>query len=100
MLARVKDLLLGGALASGIVSGILRITIARQAPEDAPEGATPVESGTRPAPETPEKAARSQRLIRLTGASALALVAGAIAVSTVIETSAVKPRGVLSRLFS
>ncbi len=98
VLARVKNVLLGGALVSGILSGILGITIARQAPEEAYEGGTPVESGTRPAPETPEKAARSQRLIRLTGASALVLVASVIAISAVIESSAVKPRGILSRL--
>ncbi len=100
VLARVKNVLLGGALVSGILSGILGITIARQAPEEASEGGTPVESGTRPAPETPEKAARSQHLIRLTGAAALVLVASVIAISAVIENSAVKSRGILSRLLS
>ena len=100
VLARAKDFLLGGALLCGILSGILGITIAKQAPEDAPEGGTPVESGRRPAPETPQTAARSQRLIGPTGASALALVAGVVAVSAVIESSAVKPRGILSRLLT
>lgn len=39
-------------------------------------------------------------MIALTGTSALALLAGVIAVSAVIETSAVKPRGLLSRLLT
>lgn len=96
VLTRLKNLLLGGAAISGIVSGILGARIASQSSE----GDTPVESGTRPAPETPDAAARSQRMISLTGASALALLVGVIATSTLIETSAVKPRGILSRLLT
>ena len=96
VLVRLKNLLLGGAAISGIASGVLGARIASQSSE----GDTPVESGTQPAPETPEEAARSQRLISLTGASALALLVGVIAASTVIETSAVKPRGILSRLLT
>ena len=92
--ARLKNLMLGGAAVTGIASGILGARIASQSQE----GDTPVESGTQPAPETPGAAARSQRIIALTGTSALALLAGVIAASTVIETSTVKPRGVLSRL--
>jgi hypothetical protein len=99
VLARAKNLLLGGALICGFLSGVLGITIARQAPEGAPEGGTPIEEGARPAPETPERAALAQRLIGLTGSSALALVAGVVAVSAVIESSPVRPRGLLSRLF-
>ncbi len=96
VLVRLKNLLLGGAAINGIASGILGARIASQSSE----GGTPVESGTEPAPETPEEAARSQRLVGVTGTSSLILIAGVIAVSTVIETSAVKPRGVLSRLLS
>ena len=96
LLARLKNLLLGGAAVNSIASAILGARIAKQASE----GATPVESGTQPAPETPEEAALSQRLLRVTSASTLALLAGAIAVSTVIETSFVKPRGILSRLLT
>ena len=95
-LMRLKNLLLGGAAVNGIASGVLGARIASQSAE----GGTPVESGTEPAPETPEEAARSQRLVGLTGTSALALLAGVIAVSSVIEASAVKPRGILSRLLS
>ncbi len=92
--ARLKNLMLGGAAINGIASGILGARIASQSTE----GDTPVESGTQPAPETPDAAAQSQRLIGLTGTSALALLVGVIAASTVIETSTVKPRGILSRL--
>ena len=93
-LTRLKNLMLGGAAINGIASGILGARIASQSQE----GDTPVESGTQPAPETPDAAAQSQRLIALTGTSSLALLVCVIAASTVIETSAVKPRGVLSRL--
>ena len=92
----VKNLLLGGAAVTGIASSLLGARIAKQSSE----GDTPVESGTQPAPETPEEAASSQRLISLTGPSNLALLLGVIAVSAVIENSAVKPRGVLSRLLT
>ena len=95
-LARVKNLLLGGATVTGIASSILGARIAKQSSE----GDTPVESGTQPAPETPEEAASSQRLISLTGPSNLALLVGVIAVSAVIENSAPKPRGLLSRLLT
>jgi hypothetical protein len=58
-LAGIKNVLLGGALLTTLASVIAGRRIARQAPE----GATPVESGAEPAPETPEEAARSQRLL-------------------------------------
>ena len=51
-LAGIKNILLGGALITSVASAIAGRRIARQAPE----GATPVESGTEPAPETPEEA--------------------------------------------
>ena len=93
-LTRIKNLLLGGATVTGIASSTLGARIAKQSSE----GDTPVESGTQPAPETPEEAASSQRLISLTGPSNLALLVGVLAASAVIENSAVKPRGLLSRL--
>lgn len=99
-LARAKNLLLGGAVINGIASGVMGARIAKEAPEGAPEGGTPVEAGTQPAPETPEGAARAQRLISITGPSALSLLALVIALSTVIEPSAVKPRGILSRILT
>ena len=95
-LERVKNLLLGGAAVNGIASGIFGARIASQSSQ----GDTPVESGTQPAPETPQEAATSQRLVALTGTSSLALLVGVIAVSSAIESSAAKPRGVLSRLLT
>jgi len=91
--------LLGGAVVNGIASGILGARIAKEAPGGAPEDGTPVEAGTQPTPETPAKAAQAQRLISITGPSALSLLATVIALSAIIDSSAVKPRGILSRLF-
>ena len=96
-LAGLKNVLLGGALLTSVASAIAGRRIARQAPE----GATPVESGAEPAPETPEEAARSQRLSVFLGAATVALVAGVLGLSSALEVRAVeKSQGVLSRLFS
>jgi hypothetical protein len=96
-LAGIKNVLLGGALITSVASALAGRRIARQAPE----GATPVESGTEPAPETPEEAARSQRLSAFLGAATVALVAGVLGLSSALEIRAVdKSQGALSRLFS
>jgi hypothetical protein len=98
-LAAIKNVLLGGALITSVASAIAGRRIARQAPE----GATPVESGAEPAPETPEEAARSQRLSAFLGAATVALMAGVLGLSSALEVRAVekmeKSRGFLSRLF-
>jgi hypothetical protein len=98
-LAGIKNVLLGGALLTTLASVIAGRRIARQAPE----GATPVESGAEPGPETPEKAARSQRLSAFLGAATVALVAGVLGLSSALEVRAVekleKSQGFLSRLF-
>jgi hypothetical protein len=99
-LAGIKNVLLGGALITSVASAIAGRRIASQDPE----GATPVESGAEPAPETPDEAARSQRLSALLGAATVALVAGALGMSSALEVRAVermeKSRGFLSGLFS
>jgi hypothetical protein len=96
-LASFKNILLGGALVTSVASAIAGRRIARQAPE----GDTPVESGAEPAPETPEEAARSQRLSGFLGAATVALVAGVLGLSSALEVRAVeKSQGALSRLFS
>ena len=99
-LAGIKNVLLGGALLTSVASAIAGRRIARQAPE----GATPVESGAEPAPETPDEAARSQRLSAFLGAATVALVAGVLGLSSALEVHAVqkveRSRGALSRLFS
>jgi hypothetical protein len=98
-LAGIKNVLLGGALLTSLASAIAGRRIAREAPE----GATPVESGAEPAPETPEEAARSQRLSAFLGAATVALVAGVLGHSSALEVRAVekldKSQGFLSRLF-
>jgi hypothetical protein len=96
-LAGIKNVLLGGALLTTLASAIAGMRIARQAPE----GATPVESGTEPAPETPEEAAQSQRLSAFLGSTTVALVAGVLGLSSALELRAVqRNKGTLSRLFS
>jgi hypothetical protein len=96
-LAGLKNILLGGALLTSVASAIAGRRIARQALA----GDTPVESGTEPAPETPEEAARSQRLSAFLGAATVALAAGVLGLSSALEVRAVeKSQGALSRLFS
>jgi hypothetical protein len=97
-LAGLKNLLLGGALVTSAASAIAGRMIARQAQQ----GNTPVESGAEPAPETPEEAARSQRLSAFLGAATVLLVAGVLALSSALEVRAVEriEKGALSRLFS
>jgi hypothetical protein len=96
-LAGLKNILLGGALLTSVAAAIAGRRIARQAPE----GATPVESGAEPAPETPEEAARSQRLSAFLGAATVALVAGVLGLSSALEVRAVeRSQGtLLTRLF-
>jgi hypothetical protein len=96
-LGGLKNILLGGALITSVASAIAGRRIARQAPE----GATPVESGTEPAPETPEEAAHSQRLSAFLGAATVALVAGVLGLSSALEVRAVeRSKGTLFRLLS
>ena len=96
-LAGLKNFLLGGALVTSVASAIAGRRIAQQAPE----GDTPVESGAEPAPETPEEAARSQRLSAFLGAATVALVAGVLGLSSALEVRAVeRSKGALSRLLS
>lgn len=95
-LAGLKNILLGGALVTTLASALAGMRIARQAPE----GATPVESGTEPAPETPEEAARSQRLSAFLGVATVAQVAGVLGLSSALEIQAVeRSKGTLSRIF-
>src|SRR5215213_2809153 len=92
-----KEPIARGALVTTIASAIAGMRIARRAPE----GATPVESGTEPAPETPEEAARSQRLSAFLGVATVAQVAGVLGLSSALEVRAVqRNKGTLSRLFS
>jgi hypothetical protein len=76
-LVRGMDVCTTVGVATGLLSAVQGARLARQAPD----GAVPVETGTRPAPETPQRAARIQRSLGLLGvvnlASGLGLVAAA-----------------------
>jgi hypothetical protein len=97
-LAGAKNFLLGGALVTSVASAVMGRRIARQGPEgDTP----PAESGNEPAPQTPEAAARSQRLSAFLGAATVALVAGVLGLSSALEVRAVEgSKGPFSRLLS
>ena len=74
-LSRAKDGLMAAAVVTGIANGVQGARLARQAPD----GAVPVQTGTKPDAETPPRAARIQRSIAVLGnlnlASGVALVA-------------------------
>lgn len=69
-LALAKDGLTVAALATGIASGLQGARLAKQAPE----GAVPIERGTKPTIETPPEAAKAQR--SLAGLSVLNIASG------------------------
>ena len=95
-LTRVKDVLLSGAAFNGIMSGILGARLASQAAG----GKVPIQSGLKPARNTPPEAASSQRWITFFGTGATVLTGAVIAISGIIETQNPKPRGVISKIFS
>ena len=74
-LSVAKDGLMGTALVTGVLNGVQGARLARQAPE----GAVPIETGTKPAPDTPPQAAKIQRSLEVLGnaniLSGIALVA-------------------------
>ncbi len=79
-LARAKDGLMGAAVLSGLASGIQGIRLARQAPD----GAVAVQTGTVPAPETPEKAAGIQRTLGALGTVNIVVGIALVAVNGVL----------------
>ena len=62
-LSRVQDGLMLTAVGTSIANGVQGARLAKQAPG----GAVPIESGTKPAPETPPTAARIQRSLGVLG---------------------------------
>ena len=76
-LSKVKDGLMATALVTGAASGIQGARLAKQAPN----GAVPVETGTKPAAETPPAASRIQRTIGLLGSMNIATGAALVAVN-------------------
>jgi hypothetical protein len=78
-LALAEDGLLGTAVALTALTGIQGARLAKQAPE----GAVPVESGTKPAAETPPEAASLQRSIGALGNGSVLAGLGVLALRAV-----------------
>ncbi len=74
-LTRIQDGLMISAVVTGVLNGVQGYRLKRQAPD----GAVPIETGTKPAPETPQAAASIQRSLGLLGnvniATGIALIA-------------------------
>lgn len=79
-LARAKDALVAASLVTGAGSAVLGGRLRRQAPD----GAVPVERGEHPAPETPPRAARIQRLYAVMGPANIAAGLGVVAVTALL----------------
>jgi hypothetical protein len=79
-LAVAKDGLMATAVVTGVANGVQGARLARQARE----GAVPVESGTDPAPETPQQAAGIQRSLDVLGNVNVGVGAALIAVNAVL----------------
>jgi hypothetical protein len=62
-LSTAKDGLMAAAVLTGIANGVQGARLAKQAPG----GAVPIETGTKPAPDTPAKAANIQRSLEALG---------------------------------
>jgi len=83
-LVRTKDALLATAAVTGLISMISGLQLTRQAPD----GATPIDSGVSPAPEMSEEAARLLRRVNVLGNVNIAVLGGLIAVSTILSMKA------------
>ena len=79
-LALAKDGLMVTAVATGVANGVQGARLARQARE----GAVPVQSGTEPAPETPDQAAGIQRSLDVLGNINIGVGVALIAVNAVL----------------
>lgn len=88
-LVLAKDVLMSTTVATGLLSGISGLILARQAPR----GAVPMETGSKPAQETPRKAAGLQRLVNVLGTVNLLSTAGVIGITAVLGTVAGKSAG-------
>jgi hypothetical protein len=80
VLSIAKDGLMAAAVVTGVVNGVQGARLARQARD----GAVPVETGTDPAAETPQKAAGIQRSLDVLGNVNIGVGAALIAVNAVL----------------
>jgi hypothetical protein len=88
VLSRAKDGLMGGAVLTGLLSGVQGARLARQAPD----GAVPIETGTEPATDTPPAAAKIQRSLGVLGTLNIAAGVALVAVNAILaQTSHSRP---------
>lgn len=80
VLSLAKDGLMVAAVATGLVNGVQGARLARQGRD----GAVPIETGTKPALETPPEAARIQRSLEVLGNLNVGVGAALIAVNAVL----------------
>ena len=85
-LTLVKDGLFVAGAAAGLASMLSGPTLARQAPE----GAVPIESGTRPGPRTSDEAATLLRRVNVLGNVNIAIIGAIGAVTTILSQKAGK----------
>ena len=83
-LVLAKDALLATAAVTGLASVVNGLRLARQAPE----GATPIDSGVTPAPEMSDETAGLLRVVNVLGDVNIAVLGGVIAVSTILSMKA------------
>jgi uncharacterized membrane protein len=90
-----KDVLVAGALLTGVANTVAGKLMERKFPEG-----VRVASGDQPSAATPPEAAKFQRFFKVMGPLNLALIAGAIAVGPVLAVAAFhgSPQKVISRL--
>jgi hypothetical protein len=87
-LVLAKDILFG----VGAITGLASVLQGRSLTGQAPDGAVPIETGTRPAPETPEKAAGLLRSVNLLGNVNVGVTGGILAITTILSMKATQSR--------
>jgi hypothetical protein len=83
-LVLAKDALFVATALTGLASILSGLWLSRQAPE----GATPIQTGTEPAPETPEEVVGLLRTVNVLGNVSLGLIGSIIAVTTILSQKA------------
>jgi hypothetical protein len=88
-LSLAKDGLVAAVTVGGLATALAGIRFARQAPD----GAVPLATGSRPAPETTREAARLKRTLDRLGALTTAAEVGLVAVNAALaQTAHTRPR--------
>ena len=83
-LVLTKDALFVAAILTGLASMISGLRLSRLAPD----GATPIQTGTQPSAQTPEEGASLLRTVNILGNVSLGLIGSIIAVSTILSMKA------------